>query len=202
MAAPPRTLILASASPRRRELLARVGIFADIVPADIDEAVRPGEAAIAYAARLADEKASVIRLRHPQSFVLAADTVVEVAGEILGKAEGEAEAKGMLEKLSGTTHRVSTAYSILGPDAERRRVVTTHVSLRALSAGEISDYVAAGEWRGKAGAYAIQGQAAAMVQSIQGSVTNVIGLPLAEVVEDLALLGAVKLSYRGGQAEP
>ncbi len=202
MAAATRSLILASASPRRRELLTRVGIEATVVPADIDESVLTGEAAVPYSQRLAEAKAKAVAARHPDAFVLAADTVVEVAGEILGKAADEREASRMLEKLSGTAHRVSTAYALLGPGAARSRVVTTTVRLRALSANEISDYVAGGEWRGKAGAYAIQGQAAAMVTAIEGSVTNVIGLPLAEVVEDLRALGAPTLSYRRGQAEP
>lgn len=188
-------LILASASPRRRELLERIGFVLSVQPADADERVVPGETATAYAVRVAALKADSIA----GGWVLAADTVVEIDGAILGKAADEAEARSMLEQLLGREHRVTTAFSIRGPQGVAAdRHVTTEVSMRAASAGEIDGYVAAGEWRGKAGAYAVQGMAAAFVTGIRGSITNVIGLPLAEVVQALAAAGADVPDYRRG----
>ena len=198
------TLVLASSSPRRKELLERVGISFEIRPADIDETPREGEAPLAYVTRLAASKADAVARLCGPAWVLGADTIVEIDGEILGKAESPAEAAAMLERLIGRAHRVSTAFALRGPTGgdDRRaradRVVTTTVVMRRASAAEIADYVAAGEWRGKAGAYAVQGMAAALVSEVRGSITNVIGLPLAEVVAELERLGAVRPSYVGG----
>lgn len=192
-------LILASGSPRRRELLERVGIAIEVRPPDIDESVHPGEHAAAYARRVASEKAAAVAQAAPGRWVLAADTVVEVGGAILGKAADGAEAAAMLEQLSGQVHRVITAFCLRGPaGAVRERAVTTEVEFRALGRDEIDQYVAAGEWVGKAGAYAVQGMAAAMVSRVAGSITNVIGLPLAEVVDELAAAGAARVDYRAG----
>lgn len=195
-------LVLASASPRRRELLERVGIAIEVRPADIDESVRRGEQASVYARRVAREKAAAVAATAPGRWVLAADTVVEVDGAILGKAADAAEAAAMLEQLSGQVHRVITAFCLRGPGgAASERAVTTEVEFRSVARDEIEQYVAAGEWVGKAGAYAVQGMAAAMVSRVAGSITNVIGLPLAEVIAALAAAGAARVNYRAGTAD-
>ena len=183
-------LILASASPRRRELLERVGYTLDIRPPDIDETEHPGEEPAAYVARLARAKAEVVArtVREPGVWVIAADTTVTVDGAILGKAATAEEAAAMLRRLSGRVHQVMTAVTIEG---ERRRdvVVISDVVMIELDDEALADYVASGDWRGKAGAYAIQGIAAALVREVRGSVTNVMGLPLAEVIAALRELG-------------
>jgi septum formation protein len=201
------TLVLASASPRRRELLARVGIPLEVWPAEIDESVLPGEDALAYVRRVAAAKGEAVALALPERWILAADTAVIVDGAILGKAADEDEARGMLRRLVGRAHQVTTAFSLRGPGKPgsgapyvAHRTVTTEVSMRAADATEIEDYVHSGEWRDKAGAYAIQGMAAALVLGIQGSVTNVVGLPLAEVLEDLARAGVAAPRYQHGVA--
>lgn len=195
----PEPLVLASASPRRRELLARVGIPVEVVPADADESPIQGESAVACARRLAAAKAAGVAATLPDRWVLAADTVVEIDGDILGKAADGAEAAAMLARLVGREHRVTTAYALRGPGATSViEHVTSTVVMRAAGGSEVADYVTAGEWRGKAGAYAVQGMAAAMVREVHGSITNVIGLPLAEVVEALERLGAARLSYVAG----
>jgi septum formation protein len=193
-------LILASASPRRRELLSRIGIVIEVAPADIDEALRPGESPAEAALRLAADKAGAVAASRPGRFVLAADTVVEIDGRSLGKPGGRDEAAAMLAALLGREHRVTTGLCLIGGQgAARRRAVTTRVIMRGVGEGEIAEYLDSGEWRGKAGAYAIQGIAAALVTAIEGSVTNVIGLPLAETVELLAEAGGPRPSYRRGQ---
>ncbi len=186
-------LILASASPRRRELLERVGLVLTVEPVDIDESVREGEGARDYARRLATEKsqAALARLGSPALPVLTADTVVTLAGEILGKPEGEAEAEAMLRRLSGHRHEVLTAYQVRFGERMLERLVGTFVTFRSLDAGELGAYLACGEWQGKAGAYAIQGIAGSFVTEVRGSFTNVVGLPLAEVLADLRALAAV-----------
>jgi septum formation protein len=192
-------LILASASPRRSELLARVGVAFEVVPADVDETVEPGETAPVLAQRLAALKAAAVKGQHPERWVLAADTVVEVDGVILGKADDEAAATAMLELLVDNTHRVVTGFALRGPgEFAVDRVVSTEVVMRGACAGEVRDYVGAGEWRGKAGAYAVQGMAAALVREVRGSITNVVGLPLAEVLTELAVVGAAIPSYQRG----
>jgi septum formation protein len=182
-------LILASASPRRRELLARAGVVFEVAAAEIDESVRPGEAPRAYAERVAAEKAAAVAALRPDAWVLAADTIVVVQEDILGKAEDEREAAAMLARLSGRTHRVMTAFCLVGT-ARASDVVSTEVVMRALSEDEIDQYARSGEWRGKAGAYAAQGIAAAFITEIRGSYTNVVGLPLAEVLTALRRAGA------------
>lgn len=192
-------LVLASASPRRRELLARVGIEVDVVATDLDETPLPGEEAVASARRLAAAKAEAAGASLAWRWVLAADTVVEIDGVILGKAADEAEAGAMLRRLLGRTHRVTTAFSLRDPDGRRRdRHVTTEVDMRAAGDAEIAGYLASGEWRGKAGAYAVQGIAAVLVTAVRGSITNVVGLPLAEVVTLLQESGAATPDYRRG----
>jgi len=191
-------LILASASPRRLELLERVGVTPVVQPANIDETERLGELPLPYVRRVAAAKADAI-VRGDGDWVLAADTIVELDGIVLGKAQSEREAAGMLRMLAGRTHRVSTAVALRGPTAVHHLLVTSEVDVVALDDDAIADYVASGEWQGKAGAYAVQGIAGALVREVRGSITNVIGLPLAEVVELLRSTGAAAPSFRRGR---
>jgi len=181
-------LVLASASPRRRELLAQIGITPDQVdPAQLDESPLNGEAPAAYAARLAEAKARAVAARHHGACVLGADTVVACGRRILPKAEIESDARACLELLSGRRHRVLGGVCLVAPDGRAaRRLVTTIVAFKRLTAAEIDAYVVRGEWRGKAGGYAVQGHAAAFVRFLSGSYSNVVGLPLFETA---ALLG-------------
>ncbi len=184
-------LVLASASPRRRDLLAQIGLVPDAIdPADLDETPRPREMPGPHAARLAGEKAAAVAARHPDAWVLAADTVVACGRRILPKPEEPAEARRCLRMLSGRAHRVFGGVCVLAPGGNaRRRLVQTVVRLKRLDAAEIEDYLATGEWQGKAGGYAIQGRAAAFVRSLNGSYSNVVGLPLFEVAQILKGLG-------------
>ena len=179
MSAPP-SLILASASPRRRELLARLGIEPlRVVQADVDETPRKGERPRDYAARMAREKA--LALADPASHVLAGDTVVSVGRRILPKAEDEATARACLELMAGRRHRVLSAVALLAPDGTlRERLNETQVRFKPLSEPEIAAYLAGGEWHGKAGGYAIQGSAEGLIAWIGGSHSGVVGLPLFE----------------------
>lgn len=177
VSAPPR-LILGSASPRRCDLLAQIGVTADEVrPADIDETPLKAEIPRLYAQRLASEKAAAII---SDDLVLTADTVVALGRRILGKPEDEAQAAEYLFKLSGRRHRVITAVALRRGEQMWRRCVETQVKFKRLSDEDISAYLRSGEWRGKAGGYAIQGIGAAFIPSINGSYTNVVGLPLTE----------------------
>ena len=189
-------LILASASPRRRDLLAQIGVVPDAVrPSDIDETPRKGELPRAYAERLAAEKARVAELA-PDEVVLAADTVVAVGRRILGKAGDAADARGFLELISGRRHRVMTAVAVRSTERVWARCVETSVKMKRLSPAEIDGYIASGEWRDKAGAYAIQGIAGAFIPSINGSYSNVVGLPLAETA-GLLLAAGMPVSFDG-----
>jgi len=174
------SLTLASASPRRRELLARLGIEpARIAPADIDETPAKGELPRDYAQRMAREKARAAA--DPAAHVLAGDTVVAVGRRILPKAEDEATARQCLELLSGRRHRVLSSIALLAPDGTlRERLSETQVRFKRLSDEEIVAYLAGGEWHGKAGGYAIQGSAEGLVAWISGSHSGVVGLPLFE----------------------
>ncbi len=187
-------LILASASPRRRDLLAQIGIVPDaIVPADIDEASQRDESPVQTASRLAVEKARAVAALEPDAYVLAADTVVAVGRRNLGKPASVDEARRFLKLLSGRRHRVLGGISVIAPDGRvSDRLSTTLVRFKRLSEAEISGYLDTGEWDGKAGGYAIQGLAAAFVPAVSGSYTNVVGLDLAMVRLMLAGLG-----YRG-----
>lgn len=173
-------LILASASPRRLELLARLGVTPDsVAPAEIDESPRRGEPPDRYACRMAVEKAAAAA--QERSLVLAADTVVAAGRRILPKTEDEEEARQALTLLSGRRHRVHSAVAVTGMDgATRLRLSTSLVAFKPLSRDEIDCYLAAGEWRGKAGGYAIQGRAEALVKRLTGSHSGVMGLPLYE----------------------
>ena len=186
-------LVLASASPRRRELLERIGLPIEVHPADIDERTQDGELPEAYVARIARAKAFAIARRRGH-WVLAADTTVTLDGAILGKADTPEEATRMLQGLAGRTHRVLTAFVLVGERDDkpcvREGLVASEVVMVDADAATLADYVASGEWRGKAGAYALQGIGAALVSAVRGSVTNVIGLPLAEVVAALREVGA------------
>jgi nucleoside triphosphate pyrophosphatase len=178
------SLVLASASPRRLELLRQVGLQpVKIDPADIDESPRPCELPRAYALRMARTKLAAVADRHRGSVVLAADSVVACGRRILPKAESEAEARACLKLLSGRRHRVLGGIAVAAPDgAVRARLVETAVRFKRLEMVEIDDYIQSGEWRGKAGGYAIQGRAACFVAFISGSYSNVVGLPLFETV--------------------
>ena len=183
-------LVLASASPRRIELLAQIGIVPDrIEPADIDETPLRDETPPRLAARLAVSKARVIAARDPNAVVLAADTVVAVGRRLLEKAADEAEATRFLKLLSGRNHRVFTGVAAARADRVSHRVVETRVTFKALSEAEIAAYVASGDWRGKAGGYGIQGPAGAFVVRIVGSHPAVMGLPLHETANLLAGIG-------------
>jgi len=182
--------VLASASPRRVELLAQIGVTPDrIDPADIDETPLKAETPRLLAQRLARTKAGVVAQRNPDAVVLAADTVVAQGRRLLEKAADEAEAARFLELLSGRSHRVYTGVALAHGGAVRCRVVETRVSFKVLSPAEIAAYVASGEWRGKAGAYGIQGRAGAFVQRIVGSHPAVMGLPLFETANLLTGVG-------------
>jgi len=175
-------LVLASASPRRLELLRQVGLEpAEIDPADIDESPGTGELPRTYAVRMARAKLAAVACRHPGAIVLGADSVVVCGRRILPKAETEAEARACLVLLSGRRHRVLGGLAVGRPDGTvRTRLVETVVRFKRLEAAEIDDYLQSGEWRGKAGGYAIQGRAARFVAFISGSHSNVVGLPLFE----------------------
>jgi septum formation protein len=187
---PPR-LVLASQSPRRRELLAQLGVALEVRPAHADESVLPGEAARDYVLRVAREKARAVQ----GEVVLAADTSVVLRGEVLGKPADAADARRMLAMLSGTRHEVLTAVCVRRNAAalgvELDTVVSTTVRFRGLTTAEIDWYIATGEPLDKAGAYALQGAGGAFVLSVEGSVSNVVGLPLAETAELLRRAGFV-----------
>ena len=180
-------LILASASPRRLDLLARIGVVPDaVIPAEIDESPRRDELPVRYACRMAAEKAAAVA--EAGALTLAADTVVAAGRRILPKADSEEEALSTLKLLSGRRHRVHSAVTLVDAEGKaRHRLSTSIVTFTRLSDRELADYIAGGEWRGKAGAYAIQGRAEAMVRWLAGSHSGVVGLPL---FETRALLSA------------
>lgn len=187
-------LILASGSPRRKELLGSTGIAFDIVVSDVAEPdPAPGEAPGAYALRMARLKAQDVASQHPGAFILGADTVVALSGLILGKPTDEADARRMLGLLSGREHTVVTACCLVGPDGRVawEAAPESTVTFAVLSPDAIAAYAATGEPLDKAGGYAIQGLGAFMIARVEGSYTNVVGLPLAEVVAALGSLGVV-----------
>lgn len=183
--------ILASASPRRLDLLAQIGVVPDAVDAPhIDETALPRELPAAYARRIAEQKLAAVTTRHLGAFVLAADTVVAVGRRILPKAEDAETARRCLELLSGRRHKVVGGIAIASADGRRAvRVVTTDVIFKRLEAIEIDRYIAGGEWHGKAGGYAIQGLAAAFIPSVGGSYSNIVGLSLSDAYAMLTGLG-------------
>jgi len=193
-------LILASKSPRRYELLKQVGLHFDVVHSNIEEEnfVRD-ESPRGHVIRLAEEKARDVGQKSPDSWVLGADTVVYIDGIILGKPKTHEEAVDMLRRLGGQEHSVLTGFSVLNVSKGKgeRGAVETAVKVKPLSPVEMEWYVQTGEPFDKAGAYAIQGIGSFMIESIRGSYTNVVGLPLCEVIEMLARLGAISISERG-----
>jgi len=192
-------LILASASPRRAEMLHLMGLDFAVVPSDIDETFRPGESPREHVLRLAESKALDGARNHPDAWVLGADTVVVIAGEVLGKPRSPAEAREMLDKLSGQEHEVFTGFSIVRRDREirLREVVSSSVLFRRIAADERDWYVGSREPYDKAGAYAVQGVGAFFIREIRGSYTNVVGLPLCEVVDALKRVRAIR--FDGGE---
>ncbi len=194
-------LLLASASPRRRELLAAAGFLFDVVPADIDEQRRPGEVADEYVRRMAVEKAGAIRGGAGARPVLGADTIVVLEGEVLGKPADEADAVRMLARLSGARHDVFTAIALWWPEggAPDVAVERTQVWMRGIAPGEIAAAVASGEPLDRAGAYAIQGLASRWVTRIEGSYSNVVGLPVEAVDRLLRLHAPAAYSVKGDE---
>jgi septum formation protein len=183
-------LVLASASPRRLDLLRQIGLEPDAIdPADADETPRPRETPRGYALRMAEAKLAAVMPRHPEALVLAADSVVAVGRRILPKAETETEARDCLALLSGRRHKVLGGLAIGRAGKVRTRLVETAVRFKRLEKSEIEAYLLSGEWRGKAGGYAIQGRAASFVAFLSGSYSNVVGLPLFETA---ALLKALR----------
>lgn len=184
-------LVLASASPRRLDLLRQVGLTPDEVsPADIDESRRRDESPRQLALRLAVEKGQAVHQRASGAFVMSADTVVAVGRRCLPKAETEAEARACLTLLSGRTHDVLTGIAVIAPVGRAaQRLVASRVTFKRLHPSEVDGYIAGGEWRGKAGGYAIQGAAAALISEISGSYSAIVGLPLYEAVSLLEGLG-------------
>ena len=178
-------LVLASASPRRLALLAQIGLRPDaVIPAEIDESPRPDESPRLCAVRLARAKAEAVAARAPDALILAADTLVAAGRRILPKAETEAEARACLGLLSGRRHRVLTALALRTPEGRiSQRLVTSIVTFARLPPAQIDALIAAGDWRGKAGGYAIQGAAAASIRFLSGSHSAVVGLPLFETAQ-------------------
>ena len=173
-------LILASASPRRLQLMAQLGLApTKVVPADIDETAHKTEKPLAYAKRMADEKASLIAENHPDSFIIGGDTVVAVGRRILPKAETEDDVRYCLSLMMGRSHRVYGGLALICPDG--RKIVkstVSHVVFKRLDKAEIESYIAQGDWQGKAGGYAIQGAAASYIKQIRGSYSQIMGLDL------------------------
>lgn len=201
----PRPVVLASASPRRRGFLHQLGYHFEVVTPATEEKVRPGEDATEYVLRNAAEKAQDVAGRvAPDSVVIAADTVVVLRGRIMEKPASEADAREMLRSLSGQVHQVITGLCVRGPGktgapAVQARAVSTDVEFKELPDAEIAAYIRSGEPMDKAGAYAIQGRAAYMIRRIQGSYTNVVGLPLTELVEILEDEFRVQPTFHGPQ---
>ncbi|MEI6813329.1 MAG: Maf family protein [bacterium] len=188
-------VILASASPRRRELLALVGIVHEVRPADIDESLWPGETPVGHSERLARGKAHAIAAAAGDAVVIAADTIVVVDGDILGKPKDVAHATEMLRRLSGRQHTVYTAIAVARGERTESAVEAVEVVFRALSDSEIAEYIATGEPMDKAGAYGIQGFGATIVERVDGDYFSVMGLGMRRLV---ALLERVGVTYRFG----
>ncbi|MCR4340147.1 MAG: Maf family protein [Gemmatimonadaceae bacterium] len=191
-------VVLASASPRRRELLTLIGIEHSVVPSNFDETMQPGEEPLGHALRLAVEKAGAVASAHPDAVVIGADTVVVLDGEVLGKPSTPAAAGGMLRQLNGRTHTVITAVAVAYDGAVRQGAEQVAVTFRRLDDDEVDAYVATGEGMDKAGAYGIQGFGATIVERIEGDYFAVMGLPLVRLV---GLLREVGVRYRFGSLE-
>ena len=183
------SLVLASASPRRRSILEQLGVAFEVIPSRVAESRKSSEPPAVFAGRMAalkaDEVAERLRDDGERRFVLGADTIVVIDDQVLGKPEDDEEAKGMLKRLSGRTHQVITAVALrrAGKNLQRDLFVSTCVSFRSLDAGAIARYLASGEGRDKAGSYAIQGLGAGLVSEIDGSYSNVVGLPAVQTFD-------------------
>lgn len=195
----PVKVVLASQSPRRRELLALIGIPHDVRPADLDESLLPGERPPEHAERLAREKALAVAAAHPDAVVIGADTIVVLDGEILGKPRDRSEAEHTLGRLAGRTHTVHTAVAVVRGGRVESGVESVEVTFRPLSAERIAAYVATGEPMDKAGAYGIQGYGAVIVERVHGDYFAVMGLALGRLV---GLLERVGLRYAFGGLRP
>ena len=191
MPQPPPRLVLASASPRRLDLLRQIGVEPDLVEgAEVDESPLKEETPRRLALRLAAEKAACLAVRYPDSFVLGADTVVVLGRRVLPKADSAEQVRHCLQLLSGRAHRVLTGVALITPDGRRgRKLVESRVHFKRLTGAETAEYLAMGEGEGKAGGYAIQGRAGAFVSAIQGSYSAIVGLPLCETANLLAGMG-------------
>jgi septum formation protein len=194
-------MILASESPRRRELLAAVGVPFRVVPSGVDEIPRPGESPSWFVRRAALDKGEAVAERYPSSFVLSADTIVVADGRILGKPRDRADARRMLSRLAGREHRVYTGVCLLCRDRGIRDLGTemTRVRFRSLTEAEVAAYVRTGECDDKAGAYAAQGAGMLLIDRVAGSFSNVVGLPMTRVVAMLARARLLRVA-RGGRA--
>ncbi|MEA1936263.1 MAG: Maf family protein [Thermodesulfobacteriota bacterium] len=192
-------LILASASPRRRELLKLVGLNFEIIPSDADEAFLKGETPEEHVLRLSEEKASTISSHNPDAWVLGADTIVIINREVLGKPVAVDEAREMLQKLSAKKHKVITGFCLIrkNTDIMIRDTVESTVVFKEIPEDEIAWYVRTKEPYDKAGGYAVQGMGAFFIKEIHGSYTNVVGLPICEVMETLKEIGAIRFSKGG-----
>ena len=186
-------LILASASPRRQELLRFVGLKFKTIPAHLNEDYIEGESPREHVKRLSQDKAIVIAKKYPNAVVLGADTIVVIDKSILGKPENKYQARKMLRKLSGREHKVFTGFTIahVASKIKQTKVIQSAVEFKKISAAELEWYIACDEPYDKAGGYAVQGKGAYFIKSIRGSYTNVIGLPLCEVLETLKKLKAI-----------
>jgi len=190
-------VILASQSPRRRELLALIGITHEVMPADIDETVGANEEPVPHCERLAREKAHALAVRHRDAVVIAADTIVVLDGEILGKPVDAADARAIIRRLAGREHTVHTAIAVARGGRTESAVESVTVTFRALTDEEIAAYVATGEPMDKAGAYGIQGWGATIVERVNGDYFSVMGLGLRRLVELLERFG-VRYAFSAG----
>jgi septum formation protein len=182
------SVVLASRSPRRIDILNQMGVDHVVMPADIDESPLPNEDPVSYVRRLALEKARAVRARvEPSSTVLAADTTVDVGGQILGQPVDEADSRRMLRLLSGRTHQVHTGVAVVSAEGESAVVVTSYVTFIEVTDTLLDWYLGTGESVGKAGSYAIQGHGASLVLATEGSMSNIIGLPKAETARLLGI---------------
>lgn len=192
-------IILASASPRRKELLSQLGLEFTIVIPHVDEKTRQGEHPEDFCRRISMDKAAIVSQDYPDALIIAADTIVVIDGKILGKPHENKEARAYLTLLEGRTHEVYTGYTIMYKGESRTKVIRTRVHFRSMSEEEILWYIATGEPLDKAGAYAVQGIGSIFVDRLEGSYTNVIGLPLSDLYYDLKGFGIVlDLIDKGG----
>ncbi len=191
-------IVLASASPRRRELFSWLGLEFDVVVPEVDETIHPGEAPVEFCARISREKAWSVSARMPDSLVISADTIVVSGGQILGKPVDEEQAREHLGLLKGTGHEVYTGYAIIRGEERVSRVIRTLVHFRDMSLDEIDWYVSTKEPMDKAGSYGLQGIGSLFISTIEGSYTNVIGLPLSDLYHDLKGFGIALHTIEGG----